>query len=349
VSDLSRLGEFGLIDREAGRLGRVPVQPARGEVVLGIGDDAAVVALPGGSHLVSTIDALIEGVHFRRDWSSAADVGWKALAANVSDLGAMGARPVAAVITLALPKELPPAWVDGLYAGLAECAAVHGCPIVGGDTVRSPGPVAISVAAHGAAPEGQTVTRSGARSDDLLCVTGVVGDSAAGLAILERSLGRGGKIRKSERSLVEWHRRPRPPVAAGAALAEAGIPTAMLDLSDGIASDLAHICRRSRVGARVELERLPISHAARGAASGSGADPTDWALHGGEDFQLLLTLGADRFQDAIAVLGPLGVTLTRLGVITRAAGVRAIDAQGKATPLRPRGFSHFGSGSGPAP
>lgn len=332
---LSELGEFGLIARLAKALGGRGIPPAAGTVHLAIGDDAAVLGLPSGCSLVATIDALIEEVHFRREWSRPEDLGWKALAVNVSDLGAMGARPLGCLVTLALPEGTPVRWVDHLYAGLAECAAAYGCPVVGGDTVRAPEHVALSIAAFGAVAEGKQVTRSGARVGDLLCVTGVLGDSGAGLALLQAA-------RKERRFAgpIRWHLRPEPPVAAGAVLAERGLATAMLDLSDGLASDIQHLCRASHVGARIEAERLPISDAARQAGKALGVEPVRWALHGGEDYQLLFTLPKERFAEVPPALAPLGVVATIVGEVTP-RGARLVDADGAAQPLRPEGFAHF--------
>ena len=334
---LSELGEFGLIVRLAKALGGRDIQPAAGAVHLGIGDDAAVLGLPAGTSLVATIDALIEEVHFRKEWSRPEDLGWKALAVNVSDLGAMGARPLGCLVTLALPGAMPVRWVDRLYAGLAECAAAYGCPVVGGDTVRAPQHLALSVAAFGAVPEGKQVTRSGARVGDLLCVTGVLGESGGGLALL-----RAGRKERRFAAPIRCHVRPEPPVTAGVALAERGLATAMLDLSDGLASDLQHLCRASGVGARTEAERLPISDTARQAAKALGVDPVRWALHSGEDYELLFTVPRERFAEVPPALAPLGVTATIVGEITQ-RGVRLVDAAGAAHPLRPEGFVHFGS------
>ncbi len=334
--NLHSLGEFGLIERLAKGLAAEGAQPRVGEVVLAVGDDAAVLRLPSESELVATIDALVEGVHFRRDWSRPEDLGWKALAVNVSDLGGMGARPVAALLTLALPEDTPVKWVDTLYRGLRECSAAYGCPVVGGDTVRSRSGVILSIAALGAVPTGKAVMRGGARVGDLVCVTGTLGDSGAGLALLER----GEPVAKDLRGPVEWHVRPRPPVEAGAVLAEAGLASAMMDLSDGVASDLGHIARRSGVGVEVEVERLPISDAARQAAFLLGTDPARWALFGGEDYQLLFTVPPERFADVSPALGTLGVTATIVGRITR-GGLTLITGDGRRVPLAPDGFHHF--------
>ncbi len=345
---LSTLGEFGLIER----LNRILAEPgatsSAGSVTLGIGDDAALLLLPAGHELVATIDALVEGVHFRRDWSSAEDIGWKALAVNVSDLGAMGARPVSALVTLGLPADTSPKWVERFYRGLGECGAHYGCPVVGGDTVRSPQGISLSVAALGSVASGRAVRRNGARPGDLVCVIGVLGESAAGLALLER----GGSMvrRKRYAPLIEWHRRPAPPVKAGAALADAGLATAMLDLSDGLASDLQHIARRSGVGIRIESERLPISDATRRLAAELGlSDALSWALHGGEDYQLCFTVPSDRWPEVPPCLAGFGFTATRIGEVI-GLGSASESARvtccmgGKERPLRPQGFRHFQPG-----
>lgn len=336
-STLSRIGEFGLIERLGRILAADAAAPAAGDVVLALGDDAALLRVPPGTELVATIDALVEEVHFRRTWSRPEDLGWKALAVNVSDLGAMGARPLGALVTLAVPPGTDVRWIEGVYRGLARCAAEYGCPVVGGDTVRAPRHAALSVAALGSVPAGQVVRRSGARPGDLLCVTGVLGDSGAGLALLQAGLPR----RKRYAPLYEWHFRPRPPVAAGALLAGAGLATAMLDLSDGLTSDVGHLARASGAGARVEAMRLPISDAARQAARELGADPSRWALYGGEDYQLLFSVPPERFPEVPPLLGPLGVTATIVGAVT-ARGLKLVGLDGRTGPLRAEGFRHFG-------
>ncbi|MGV3724977.1 MAG: thiamine-phosphate kinase [Actinomycetota bacterium] len=334
--NLADLGEFGLIERLARKLAASHAPPAAGSVSLAIGDDAALLQPPPGAGLGATADPVIEEVHFRRDWSKPEDVGWKSLAVNVSDLSAMGARPLGALVTVALPADAPVSWVDRFYRGLGDCAVRYGCPIVGGDTVRSPRHIAISVTALGTVTAGRAVRRSGAKVGDLICVTGVLGGSGAGLALLQ---GGRGKTRKYA-SLLARHRRPGPPVPAGSALAEAGLPTAMMDLSDGLGSDLRHLARASGVGARLHTDCLPISDDARQAARELGVDPARWALFGGEDYELLFTVSADRFPEVPPTLGPLGVVATIVGEITPRR-VTVLDADGREAPLRPEGFAHF--------
>lgn len=340
--NLADLGEFGLIERLAGKLADTGAEPAAGAVDFAIGDDASLLRLPPGTQLVTTIDALIEEVHFRRDWSRPEDLGWKALAVNVSDLGAMGARPLAALISVALPPDLPVSWIDRFYQGLGECAKHYGCPLVGGDTVRAPKHLALSVTALGSVPIGKAVRRAGAEVGDLLCVTGALGESGAGLELLQRST----TWKDEYASLYQWHLRPQPPVGAGAALAEAGLPTAMMDLSDGLASDLRHLTRASGVGATVDANLLPISDPTRQAAQELGVDPFRWTLFGGEDYQLLFTVPQNRFAEVAPTLAPLGVTATIIGKITT-CGLKLQLPDGTTQDLRPEGFHHFEATAAP--
>jgi thiamine-monophosphate kinase len=327
------IDEFALIARATRFLGGLS---AAGNVLLGGGDDAAVLGLPPDTAAVLTQDALLEGVHFRRDWSAPADVGWKSLAVNVSDLGAMGARPLAATVSLALPPDLPLTWVDRFYAGLDECSRRYGCPVVGGDTVRSPAGIAVSIAALGSVVPGRHLMRGGAARGDLVCVTGVLGQSAAGMACLAAGRGATGVAATP----VARHRRPQPPVEAGALLAAAGIASAMMDLSDGLGSDLRRLCEASDVGAQIEMLRLPISDDTRRLAARLGANPMEWALHGGEDFELLFTVPPGRWAEVPPLLASLGVSATIIGR-TGGRGVRVLDEAGHGQPLRPRGFAHF--------
>jgi thiamine-monophosphate kinase len=251
------LGEFGLIARVLERLGTSPA------VLLGPGDDAAVVAAPDG-RVVATTDVLVEGVHFRRDWSSAYDVGRKAAAANLADVAAMGGRGTALLVGLAAPADLPVEWAVGLADGLRDEAAVVGASVVGGDTVRSE-VLVVSVTALGDLQGREPVTRAGARPGDVVVLAGELGRSAAGLALLQAGTTSG--------PLVDAHRRPTPPYALGPVLADAGA-TAMCDVSDGLLADLGHLARASAVHLDV--------------------DPADELfLTGGEDHALVATLPAD--------------------------------------------------------
>ncbi|MCU1674403.1 MAG: thiamine-monophosphate kinase [Frankiales bacterium] len=248
------VGEFGLIGRVVERLGTSPY------VLLGPGDDAAVVAAPDG-RVVATTDVLVEGVHFRRDWSSAYDIGRKAAAVNLADVAAMGARGTALLVGLAAPAELPVEWALRFTDGLRDEAALVGAAVVGGDVVRSE-VLVVSVTALGDLEGRGPVTRAGAQPGDVVVLAGELGRSAAGLALLEEGVHEG--------ELVDAHRRPTPPYALGALLALAGA-TSMCDVSDGLLSDVRHLTRAS--GVRIDLD-----------------DADELFLTGGEDHALVATL-----------------------------------------------------------
>lgn len=267
------LGEFGLIDAVTARL------PTADGVLLGPGDDAAVLAAPD-SRVVATVDLLVDGVHFRRDWSSAQDVGHRAAAANLADVAAMGARPTALLVGLAAPAELPTEWVLGLADGLAAEAGRVEAAVVGGDVVRSDRLV-VSVTALGALDGRAPVTRAGAQPDDVVAVTGRLGWSAAGFAVLSRGF-------RSPRALVAAHRRPEPPYPEGPRAAAHGA-TAMIDVSDGLVGDLEHVARASDVTIDLDPAALEMADVLRDAGAALGRDPLEWVLTGGEDHALVAT------------------------------------------------------------
>jgi thiamine-monophosphate kinase len=354
---LGEIGEFGLIDRIA-RLVAVTesvTSPDAGRVALGIGDDAALLEVPPERQLVATIDTLVEEVHFRRDWTGPADLGWKSLAVNISDVAAMGAEPLAAFLSLALSEETDVGWVEAFTRGMEACAREYGCALAGGDTVRSPRGVTITVALLGTVERGRALLRSGAQVGDAVCVTGTLGDSAAGLALLEKGVGgsvlgvRSDGLPNTEyrtpstdefASLLAAHNRPCPRLKAARALAASGSVTAMMDLSDGLASDVRHLAARSGAGARIRREALPISEAARAAGAALGVDPTQWALHGGEDYELLFTLAPSAVEPARDCLSNMGVAMTVVGEVV-SERLEIIGADGSKVTLAPEGFQHF--------
>ena len=327
--ELSQVGEFGLIDLL--REGTI-VDPRT--VVKGIGDDCAVVrAAPGKAELLSC-DMLVEDVHF--SWASITpwQLGYKAVAVNLSDIAAMGGQPRHIVVSLGLPRHLAVEDVLDLYAGMKEICRVHGVNIVGGDTVSSP-VLVINIAIVGEAKLEQIVYRSGARPGDLLAVTGTLGDSACGLELLRRGwedLAGGWK-------LVLAHLAPQPKLAAGRALAAAGV-SALDDISDGLASETNEIAAASGVGMRVQADLVPLSAELKAAAVMLGRDPLDFALFGGEDYQLLFTISPDRWSGLPEVLG--GEAVTVIGQVTPAEeGVMIVYPDGKTAPLAPGGYNHF--------
>ncbi len=272
---LAEVGEFGTIAQIVTRFGTGP------QVLLGPGDDAAVVAVggPGGGQVVLTTDVLVEGRHFRRDWAEASDIGARAAAQSLSDVNAMGGRATALTVGLAVPPEIPLAWVLGLAEGLAAESALTGAVVVGGDLTRADA-VVISVTAMGEV-DGQPVTRSGARPGDLVAVNGRLGWAAAGLAVLGRGF-------RSPRAVVDAYRRPVVPYAAGPQAVQLGA-TSLVDVSDGLVADLGHVCAASGVDVLLETDALVVDEPLRAVGSALGADPTGFVLTGGDDHALVAT------------------------------------------------------------
>lgn len=278
---VGELGEFALIDAVTARL--AAASPSQGFVLLGPGDDAAVVAAPDG-RVVATTDVLVEGRHFKRDWSDAHHVGARAAAANLADVAAMGAVPTALLVALAVPADRPVDWVLELADGLAEEAAGVGAAVVGGDIVRGES-VTISVTALGSLEGREPVRRSGARPGDLVAVAGRLGWAAAGLAVLSRGF-------RSPRALVDAYRRPAPPYAEGPRAAGLGA-TAMVDVSDGLVADLGHVARASGVAVSLSSDAFHVPQEFQDTARALNANPLHWLLGGGEDHALAATFPPD--------------------------------------------------------
>jgi thiamine-monophosphate kinase len=307
---------------------------------LGIGDDAAAHRPPARGWLeLVTCDALLEGVHWDFAWCTPREVGRKAAAVNCSDIAAMGGVPQRAYVTLALPPRTGERRALDLMAGLAGELARHGARLAGGDTVASPGPWAVSVTLQGVVRERELLTRSGARPGDALLVTGHLGAAAAGLALARRPGVRTPARRAVQRRLLS----PEPRLPEGRVLARSGRVHALLDLSDGLAGDLRRLCEASGVGARVHAARLPIAATTRLAARALRADPLDWALNGGEDYELLFALPLDRAaRTAVEVTRRTGTPCTVIGVLTPPRrGLRLVRPSGREDAW-PAGWEHRG-------
>jgi thiamine-monophosphate kinase len=312
-------------------------------VRVGIGDDCAVLEASAGALLIATTDLLLEDVHFRRRYTEPADIGWKSIAVNLSDIAAMGARPRWALVALACPAETTLEEVEAYYAGALALAGEHDVSIVGGDTSSSPAGWFVNVTLLGEAVRAPLL-RSGARPGDVVAVTGVLGRAAAGLAVLERAAAPSGLDAAALAEVTAAHLRPRPRIAEGQWLAGATGVTAMMDLSDGLATDLGHIAEESGVGARVELARVPTAESAQRVADRLGLDAVAWATGGGEDYELLVVSDPQAFpglQDGLQ--RATGTRLTPVGEITGAVGVTFVDAEGRARG-GVAGFEHFVSG-----
>jgi thiamine-monophosphate kinase len=311
--------EFDLIARIRQRAA------ARGDVVLGIGDDCALLLPPPGMQLAVTMDALNVGVHFPPE-TSPADIGWKALAVNLSDLAAMGAQPAWGTLSLSLPQG-DPGFVDAFFDGFFALAAQHGFALVGGDTTR--GPLSIAITAHGLVEPGRALRRDGAREGDDIWVSGTLGDAAGAL----RQWQAGAAISPVLQARLD---RPTPRVALGLALR--GIASSCIDVSDGLLADLAHICRASGVGAEVDVDALPASDALRAAFDPDTRRVLQAA--GGDDYELCFTVPASAAEALGNALVDAGTGATRIGTITAATGVRPVLA-GAAWSAPATGWQHF--------
>ncbi|MBJ6727883.1 thiamine-phosphate kinase [Geomesophilobacter sediminis] len=322
---LAEVGEFGLIRRIAEKI------PAHRSVVLGIGDDAAGILPSAGCITLITSDMLLEGVHFDLSFSDPISLGRKSLAVNLSDLAAMGALPRQFLLSLGLPRSIEVEFIDRFMEGVLATARSYGAILVGGDTCASKSGLVISITALGEQRPERVLKRSAARVGDLVFVTGTLGDAAAGLELLQRGVREG--------RLVDRQLAPEPRVAAGAALADAGFVHAMIDVSDGLVSDLGHICELSGVGAKVEVELLPLSEEYRRVC---GADPYPLALSGGEDYELLFTAAPGQEKNVLALMQRLGLQTSIIGEITDGKGVELFRPDGSPYSPAKSGFDHFG-------
>ena len=309
---VGELGEFALIDAIATRLAKSSAET----VSVGIGDDSAVVSAKGGN-VVACLDMLTQGVHFRLDWSEAIDIGRKAAAQNLADIFAMGARPTALLVGLALPPETPVAWVMGLADGLSAEAAEVGVTVVGGDIVRSSS-IVISVTALGELGTAKAILRSGAKPGDTLAIAGRLGFAQAGLLMLSRGF-------RSPRVLVGAHRVPEPPYELAKLATHA---TSMIDISDGLVADLGHIAQASKVKINIESNKFQIPEALAAAASAFNGDAMEWILSGGEDHAFAAT-----FKTALDV--PSGWTI--VGSVE--SGEPAVTVDGES--YSGKGWDHF--------
>jgi thiamine-monophosphate kinase len=273
--------------------------------------------------MLVTTDFTLEDVHFRRDWHPPEVVGWRCMTRGLSDIAAMGGEPRAAFLSLALERETPQSWVNSFLAGLLEAAAEFRVPLAGGDTAQSAGGIQADIVLVGSVPKGKAVLRSGARPGDGIYITGELGGSAAALARL-----REGKVRAAD---YRRHFHPTARVAVGQWLRRRGMASAMIDISDGLSTDLEHICEESGVGAVVKAEAIPRAAVGRPAKQVG----LDLALHGGEDYELLFT-SAKKIPTKVA-----GIPVTRIGRITRKPGMALIGEDGVRRRLLVRGWEHF--------
>lgn len=335
----SRLSEFELI---AFLTRDLPLRPG---VVLGVGDDCAILDTGGNTLLLATCDSQVEGVHFTFQTYSPEEIGRKAVAINISDIAAMGGEPRFALISLILPLQQSQELIERVYAGLRQEAEQFAIAIVGGN-ISGAGKgeqLVIDITLLGSIERGHALMRSGARIGDILFVTGSLGDSAAGLyTILHPDNAYPSEARDALRSV---HRAPRPRVREGRILGQLGpeIVTAMIDISDGLSGDLQHLCERSNVGARIDIMQLPLSQALRTIASVAVHDPSDWALHGGEDYELLFSVAPGKEDLVIqAVQSATGTSITEIGKLCPAEeGMKLVSPGGQEKVLVPKSWDHL--------
>jgi thiamine-monophosphate kinase len=348
---VSELGERALIARILGRLPRPPAS-----VIVGPGDDAAVIEPARNQRLVVTTDAVVEGVHVDRAFSSPSDIGHKALAVNLSDLAAMGAAPRWAVVSLLLPGSWPVSDVEDLMDGCINLAKRHGVTIAGGNITRTPGPLVVDITAGGEVRPRRWLMRSGARAGDEIFVSGSLGAAAAGLEMLRSNPATGVRLPSLsasasfgatepvvESTCIARHRRPEPRVRLGLAMGRARAARAAMDLSDGLADALRQVADASGCGVRIDASLLPIEPDAMAWWTNLGVDPVHAAIIGGDDYELLFAVPkrGGRLLRAVQqrVANP---PLTRIGVFTKEEKERVVERNGRDEEL-PQGYEHFSS------
>jgi thiamine-monophosphate kinase len=295
-------------------------------VIAGIGDDCAILQVPPAHQMLVTTDFTLEGVHFRREWHPAETVGHRCLTRGLSDIAAMGGVPVAAFLSLAVPQDLPQSWVSQFMKGLLKLADAFQVSLAGGDTAQSPRSIQADIVVVGSVPNGKAIRRSGARSGDAIYVTNSLGASAATLKLLAD----GRKLRPVE---FPRHFHPHPRIEVGQYLREKGMASAMIDISDGLSTDLAHICEESGVGAEIQAAAIPCASIGKPAHHVA----LQCALHGGDDYELLFTVPRGRrVPDRIA-----GIAVSQIGHIRRGNHLILMNDQGEGSELRPQGWQHF--------
>ena len=340
---VSQFGERRLLARIQSRFEKIDRHSAH--VVLGIGDDAAVVAPRRNTQTVLTTDAQVEGVHFDRRFSSPEDLGFRSLAVNVSDIAAMGATARWALVSLVLPDATAVAEVDGIVEGIVQLAERLGMAVIGGNLTRSPGPLMIDITAIGEVAARRVLTRSGGRPGDALYVSGTIGAASAGLEMLKAATGLkpgDGTGFSPGNICIDRYRRPEPRARLGAAIAQARAARAAIDLSDGLADAAVQLADASSCGVEIDASILPIELSARDWWHARGADPVVSALSGGDDYELLIAVPSawgGRLRHTITRVSK--PSLTRVGRLTKAPGTCVLLRDGRPESL-PGGFDHFG-------
>ncbi|MFQ5835370.1 MAG: thiamine-phosphate kinase [bacterium] len=328
---LSDIGEFGVI----GSI-RSDLKDFQKEVIVGIGDDTAAIKVSDGKLLLFTSDTLVEDIHFKWDYTSPFQVGWKSLVVNISDIAAVGGKPTHCLVSLALPADTERNLVRAVYRGLKKAASRYRVGIVGGDIVRAPSFI-ITVSLLGEVKRENIVLRSGAKSGDLIYVTGQLGSSGAGLACLQAP---NWKVKPKIRPvLVKRHLMPSPRLVEGQKIASSQIATSMIDLSDGLASDLHRLAEESKVGAILWEDELPIALATEQLAKVMGKSLLEWVLYGGEDYELLFTVPPNKRKEVEQTLGFPHALIGE--IVDRDQGMYLKNRRGNRTKIEDGGYNHF--------
>jgi thiamine-monophosphate kinase len=338
MATIAELGEFGLIARITAGL------PQSADVIIGVGDDAAVLDIGCDELLVATCDAQVEDTHFRLQHTNPQDIGRRALAVNLSDIAAMGGRPRFALISLLMPPTLDVAVLDGIYQGLREEANQFDVALVGGNVARNAERLIIDITLLGTGTRNRLLRRDSAKPGEAVMVTGSLGSAAAGLLVLEDEQLATKIPSENLVGVLAAQRTPTPRVAAGQWLAQHDVTTG-IDVSDGLAADISHICEASGVGMHIEAESLPIQPEVVTLATLAGREPQELALFGGEDYELVFTVPADR-ADVVAheLFVATGVKATTIGTVCEGSAM-TLFRQGKPSPLRSTGWDHLRSSS----
>jgi len=330
---LKDIGEFGFINRIS------PLGNIRPEgVIKGIGDDCAVIQVQDDEYLLVTTDLLLEKVHFLMDWAAPEIIGARALTANLSDIAACGGNPRDVFLSLAIPYKMEVEWLDAFYRGLTELARQYKVNVLGGDTTSSKTDFVISIAVTGLVPSDQVLLRHTAKEGDIIILTGSTGLSRAGCDILIEGLDL-----KTEAAIaaIEAHLKPRPHIAEGRMLATSGACTAAIDVSDGISSDLKHLCQDSGLGAILYETRIPVASELTQLGKVLGKDPLDWVLNGGEDYVLLAAITPSELQSVIEEAEKKDWKFYPIGEFVAGRKMQLLRGDGKTQEIAPAGWDHF--------
>jgi len=332
---ISELGEFGLIER----LRAACPEGSSPDVLIGIGDDTAAIRLDDRHALLATCDIQVQDVHFQLDMISPEHLGRRAMTVNISDIAAMGGQPTYALVSMALPSDLPVATFEAIFSGMRAQMAEYSAGIIGGNLARTSGKLVIDVFMMGRVAVPQMMTRRGAQPGDDIYLTGEPGRSSVGFAVLNKY---GAAFPEEFTDVVQAHRQPVPRVREGMEIAQCGAATAMIDVSDGLAGDLAHICRESKVAAEMYQDEIPCAHVVRAAAVAVGENPWHYILYGGEDYELLFTARPGSEEKILRITEQCGTRLHKIGrILPPEGGLKLVKANGTRVDLHAEGWNHF--------